>query len=97
MGQIVATSPGGSSDPRPAQTPVSTEQAAFNRSVAGAANTVSSTGILGENRELSFSVDPATHKPVIRILDVNTKEVIDQWPPEYLLQLAADTSKRDSG
>ena len=100
MGQIVAISPGiGVADLRPAYMPPSQAQAAFNRSVASAATAVNSGGLLGENRELTFAVDPSTHRPVIRVMDVNTNEVVDQWPPEYLLELAAEakSSARDSG
>jgi uncharacterized FlaG/YvyC family protein len=99
MGPIGTTSPGNAYDSRQAQQNISTEQAAYNRSVASAAGAVNQSGILGDNREVTFSVDQSTHKPVIRVLDANTREVIDQWPPEYLLQMAAQTklSERDSG
>ena len=73
-------------------------QAAFNRSVASAAKAVNSAGIVGENREVTFSIDPATKTPVVRVVDVNTKEVVDQWPPEYLLELAQSANEaRNSG
>src|SRR5579883_2107089 len=98
MGPI-ATSPGNTGAYDSRQQNISTEQAAYNRSVASAAGAVNQSGILGDNREVTFSVDQSTHKPVIRVLDANTKEVIDQWPPEYLLQMAEQTrlAERDSG
>lgn len=91
MGPIATNTPGNVYDSRQAQPNISTEQAAFNRSVASAAGKVNESGILGENREVTFSVDQSTHIPVIRVIDSDTKEVIDQWPPEYLLQMAAQT------
>jgi uncharacterized FlaG/YvyC family protein len=91
MGPIVTTSPGNAYDSRQGQSNISTEQAAYNRSVASAASAVNQSGILGENREVTFSVDQSTHIPVVRVLDTDTKEVIEQWPPEYLLQMAAQT------
>jgi uncharacterized FlaG/YvyC family protein len=92
MGQIVGISPGtgGASDPHASQFSMPPEKAAFNRSVATAANAVNQSGILGENREVTFSLDPASRQPVIRVMDIKTNEVITQWPPEYLLQMAAD-------
>jgi flagellar protein FlaG len=53
----------------------------------------------GEGREVTFSVDPATKQPVVKVIDTATKEVIRQLPPEYLLQIAGDdaTDARDSG
>jgi uncharacterized FlaG/YvyC family protein len=100
MGQIVTSSLAGhgATDSRPTQNSASVEQAAFNRSVAAAAGVVNASGILGQNREVTFAVDPASHRPVVRVLETDTKEVIDQWPTEYLLQMAAqaDSSAKDS-
>ncbi len=48
----------------------------------------------GEGREVTFSLDPATKAPVIKVIDTATKEVISQWPPEYLLQIAAENTTR---
>jgi uncharacterized FlaG/YvyC family protein len=62
-------------------------------------NTVNAAGLAGNGREVTFSIDQASRQPVIKVVDANTGQVIDQWPPEYLLQLAADVtnSTRDSG
>jgi len=76
-----------------------TEERAFNRSVSAAVQTVNSAGSAGDGREVTFSVDQATKRPVIKVIDTATKEVISQWPPEYLLQIAAESQKlsRNSG
>jgi len=50
---------------------------------------VNESGSLGKN-QIVFSVDRATHRPIIRIEDRVTHEVILQLPAEYLLRLAAD-------
>lgn len=79
---------------------ITTPQArAFTRSVAAAVQTVNDTGYLGRGREVTFSVDQATKMPIIKVIDTSSKEVIEQWPPEYLLELAAEAQKpmRDSG
>jgi FlaG protein len=43
--------------------------------------------------------DQATKSLIIPVVDTSTKEVLQQWPPEYLLQIAAAAQKltRDSG
>jgi flagellar protein FlaG len=76
-----------------------TEERAFNRSVSAAVETVNNAGYAGDGREVTFSVDQATKRPVIKVIDTTTKEVLNQWPPEYLLQIAADARKLagDSG
>jgi len=74
------------------------EARALNRSLSAAVQTVNDSGYLGSGRELTFSVDHATKVPVIRVVDTSTNEVVEQWPPQYLLQVAADSQKtRDSG
>jgi flagellar protein FlaG len=76
-----------------------TEERAFNRSVSAAVQTVNNAGSAGDGREVTFSLDQATKRPVIKVIDTNTREVVSQWPPEYLLQIAADAKKLtgDSG
>ncbi len=76
-----------------------TEERALNRSVSAAVKTLNDTGYAGDGREVTFSVDQATKRPVVQVIDTSTKEVLQQCPPEYLLQIAADAEKltRDSG
>jgi flagellar protein FlaG len=76
-----------------------TEKRALNRSASAAVQTVNAAGYAGDGREVTFSVDQATRQPVIKVIDTSTKEVLHQWPLEYLLQLAAETNKltRHSG
>jgi uncharacterized FlaG/YvyC family protein len=94
MGQIVTSSltAHNANESRAGQNSISAGQAAFNRSVASAAGVVNSSGILGEHREVTFAVDPASHHPVVRVIDTDTKEVVEQWPSEYLLQMAAQAN-----
>lgn len=44
--------------------------------------------IFGEKSELTFSLDRETRRPVMKIIDRETQEVIQQIPPEYVLRLA---------
>ena len=52
-----------------------------------AAKSVNDSGLLGNN-ELVFSVDRQTHRPIIRVEDKETHEIVFQAPPEYVLNLA---------
>jgi uncharacterized FlaG/YvyC family protein len=61
-----------------------------NRDVARAVRILNDTGAAGPGREFSFSIDPKTKLALIRILDPATREVIDQVPSEYILQVARD-------
>src|SRR5947208_12836510 len=72
------------------------------RQVSKAVSQLNDTGTAGQGKEITFSIDRATRLPVVKVVDTNTKEVIRQWPTEYVLQLAADNIKgakgaRDSG
>lgn len=102
MGQISVTPLEPSSSPKqvsPTSVSITAEERTLNRSVSAAVQTLNSVGYAGDGREVTFSLDQATKRPVVKVVDTFTKEVIHQWPPEYLLQLAADTKKltRDSG
>jgi uncharacterized FlaG/YvyC family protein len=62
-------------------------QPAQQRQVLRAVNSVNQSGTLGEN-QLVFSVDRQTHRPVIRVENRETHEVVLQVPPQYVLNLA---------
>ncbi|MEW6263532.1 MAG: flagellar protein FlaG [Thermodesulfobacteriota bacterium] len=42
---------------------------------------------------LSFAVDKATGRTIIKIVDAQTEEVVRQLPPEEILRLAASLEK----
>ena len=58
-------------------------------SLVQAAQTVNESGFIGKN-QIVFSVDRTTHRPVIRVEDRETHEVVIQLPAEYLLRMAED-------
>jgi flagellar protein FlaG len=64
------------------------EQRAEQRQLIQAVKSVNEGGVLGADNELTFSIDRRAQKPVIRIVDKNTREVVRQIPPEYVLRLA---------
>ena len=58
------------------------------RQIVAAVHEVNKSELMGEGRQLSFTRDPATKQRVIQIIDQNTGDVVDQIPPETVLQLA---------
>ena len=58
------------------------------RQVISAVNEVNKSELMGEGRQLTFTRDPETRRPVIQIVDQSTGDVIDQIPSELVLQLA---------
>lgn len=84
---ITSLQPAGSSSVASPQ--VSVQEAAQRRQLLQAAQSVNQSGILGQN-QLVFALDRQTHRPVIRVVDSTTNQVITQIPPEYVLQLAQD-------
>jgi len=63
------------------------DQTAQRRQLMQAVKSVNGSGLLGSN-ELVFLVDRQTHRPIIRVENKETHEVIFQAPPEYVLNLA---------
>lgn len=55
-----------------------------------AVKAVNAAEVFGENTELVFVLDRQTRRPLLRLVDVRTKEVIRQVPPEVVLRLADD-------
>ena len=64
------------------------ERAAVNREVIQAVRAVNKSEMFGDQNALDFQIDQRTHKMVIRVINRKTKEVIDQYPPEYILRMA---------
>jgi uncharacterized FlaG/YvyC family protein len=74
------------------------EERALNRSVAAGVQTLNNAGYAGDGREVTYSVDQATRRLIVKVVDTATREVVQQWPAEYMLRLAADIKQltRDS-
>jgi flagellar protein FlaG len=58
------------------------------RADAQAVAAVNSAQLFGQNNELTFAVDRATKRTVVRLVDKNTGDVIRQVPSETILRLA---------
>lgn len=63
-------------------------QAAKNRELVKAIQAINAKEVFGPGSELRFSVDRDTGRPLIRIVDRATNEVLNQIPPENIIRLA---------
>jgi flagellar protein FlaG len=68
--------------------PASSEITADQRQIVQAVKALNATEMFGEDSELTFVLDRETHRPLVRIIDKKTNEVIRQIPPEYALRMA---------
>jgi uncharacterized FlaG/YvyC family protein len=46
--------------------------------------------MFGHDNELTFQRDLQTNRMVVRVVNRQTREVVSQVPPEYVLRLAED-------
>lgn len=58
-----------------------------------AVKSVNQSGIFGSSEELVFTLDQPTGRPVVKLINRETKEVVRQIPPEYLLRLSEDPER----
>ena len=70
------------------------QRATERRELVKAIKAINATEFFGENYELTFVMDRETHRPLMRIVDRQTREVIRQLPPEYTLRLAKEMRSR---
>jgi uncharacterized FlaG/YvyC family protein len=82
---ISSTSPSVIAQAQTSQVPAA--ETAQRRQLIQATKTLNDSGLFGKN-QIVFAVDSVTHRPVIRIEDRETHEVVQQLPPEYVLELA---------
>ena len=66
------------------------------RELVKAVRSLNAAEVFGADRELAFSVDRATHRTVIRIVDRQSHEVIQQIPAEYALRMAQEFHGRQA-
>ena len=73
------------------------EAQAKAREVIQAVKSVNESGAFGLNSELTFVLDRETGRPLVRIVDKKTREVLQQIPPEYVLRMAEELKKSVRG
>jgi flagellar protein FlaG len=66
---------------------------AQQREIIQAVHAVNKAEVFGQNSELTYALDRETRRPVLRIVDKKTREVIDQIPSERVLALARESLK----
>lgn len=76
---------------------ISGQPIAERRALAGAVAAINESGAFGPQRELSFLVDPASRRLVVRIVDVGSREVVSQIPSEEVLEMQSQLAKLGSG
>lgn len=81
--------------PAPAPTPVDAGTAAENRAIVTAVKAINASELSESGSELSFVVERFTKRPVVRLVDKKTRDVIRQIPPEYMLRMAEEIEKRE--
>jgi flagellar protein FlaG len=70
--------------------PVSPESAAQQRELIKAVKAINASELFGQDNELTFVFDRETHRTVARIVKKDTREIIMQVPPEYVIRMAED-------
>jgi uncharacterized FlaG/YvyC family protein len=63
------------------------------RALIQAVRSVNAAELLGQNNELTFVLDRATRRAVVRIVDKQTHKVVDQIPAEYVLRMAEELNR----
>jgi flagellar protein FlaG len=64
------------------------------RELIQAVKAVNRAELFGEDNEITFTSDNETRKPVTKIINKQTREVVRQIPPEYVLRLAQELTSR---
>ena len=65
-----------------------TEQKLSQPEIIEAVKAVNEAALFGQQYELTFAMDRRSSRPLLRLVDRNTHEVVRQIPPEYVLRLA---------
>ena len=80
--------------PAPELANVTPQEAAQRRELIKAIKAVNSSETLGEQNELVFVLNPGDHRPIVRLVDRKTREVVMQLPPEYVVRLAEESTRK---
>ncbi len=75
------------------EAPLPHAEAAQCRELVRAVQAVNRTEFFGQENELTFLMDRQTHKPIARIVNRVTREVVRQIPAEYVIRLAEEYSR----
>jgi uncharacterized FlaG/YvyC family protein len=70
--------------------PAPVERPPEQRELIQAVKALNAAETFGDKNEVTFVLDRETRRPVVRIVDRDTNQVIRQIPPEYALRMAED-------
>lgn len=70
------------------------EQRAEQHELIKAVRALNGVEAFGQHQELQFTIDRDSKRPVLKIVDRKTGEVVAQVPPEHVLRLAKQVEKR---
>jgi len=77
----------------PADPPSARAAAPAQRELIQAVRAINAAALFGHDNELTFILDRATRRAVVRIVNRDTREVIQQIPAEYVLRLAEESNR----
>jgi uncharacterized FlaG/YvyC family protein len=75
---------------------VPTDQVVGKRELVQAVKALNASEMFGDRNEMEIAKDPQTNRLVVRMVNRDTKEVVSQIPPQYVLQLAEDFKQNKS-
>ncbi|MCX6621071.1 MAG: flagellar protein FlaG [Acidobacteria bacterium] len=70
-----------------------TEQLTEQRRVAAAVRQLNGAGIFGTINALTFARDTESHRLVVRIINRETREIVQELPPEYILRMSQQSGR----
>ena len=74
----------------PSQAAAPPEIMAQNRELIQAVKSVNAAQKFGQDNELTYLFDRQSHRPIFRLIDRKTRQVIQQIPPERVLEIARE-------
>ena len=77
----------------PYENPVPRQVAEEQRTLIQAVKAVSEASLFGQDNELTFVLDRTTRRALVRIVNRETREVVDQIPNEYVLRMAEELKR----
>ncbi|HUI77704.1 MAG TPA: flagellar protein FlaG [Bryobacteraceae bacterium] len=73
------------------------EHSTEHRDVVQAVKALNATEMFGQENELTFQMDRQARRMVVQVVNRQTKEVISQIPPEYVVRLSEDLKSPTGG
>jgi len=77
----------------PAEPPAPRVSSDDERTLIHAVMAVIASEMLGQENELRFVLEPASRRPLVRIVNKRTGEPVQQIPAEYVLRMAEEMKR----